>query len=170
MYADLARSVLLADPEELDIQIRKYRDAHPGADADEIAQALVTKTAVRCAVVGAIASIPAGFLAGLPLAADISYQVRSLHRLALSIARVRRRPIGPVERAAAAVGALVLAGAARTFRAGFIRGAHASLGRRAPRLVPLAGALGGAASGALAAWAAGRIAEDAFGSGRRRRR
>jgi hypothetical protein len=168
MYSDLARAVLLADSDELDLEIQKYREAHPGADAREIARGLTAKTALRCAAVGAIASIPAGFLAGLPLAADVSYQVRSLNRLALSIARANRRPTTPVERGAAAIGALVLAGAARSFRAAFLKGAHASLGRRAPKLVPLAGALAGAASGALAAWAAGRIAGDVFGSGRRR--
>ncbi len=170
MYADLARAVLLGpDGERLDAEIRSIVERHPDADADEIAGRLVAKAALRCAAVGAIASVPAGFLAGLPLAADLSFQVLSLNRLAHAIARAHERETTPVERAAAAVGALALASASHVFRSGFLKGARASFRRRAPGLLPYAGAIAGAASGALAAWAAGRIAGDAFGRRRRRR-
>ena len=167
MYADLARSVLLADEEQLDLEIRKMRERHPEADARELADRLVARTAAKCAVIGALASIPASVIPVLPLAADVSFQVRSLNVLALSIARVSRHRTTPVERAASAVGALAIAGAARVFRRGFVRGARSSLAKRSPRLLPIAGALAGAASGALAAWAPGRIAREAFGSRRR---
>jgi hypothetical protein len=163
MYSDLARTVLLGDEERLDAEIRKIIEKHPGAGREEIAERLIARTMTRCAAIGAVASIPAGFLAGLPAAADISYQVLALHRLALGIARARRHETTPIERAAIAVGALALAGAARVFREGMLTGAHAAFRRRAPRLVPLASALAGAASGALAAWLAGRIAREAFG-------
>jgi hypothetical protein len=163
MYSDLARTVLLGDEERLDDEIRKIIEKHPRADREEIAERMIARTMARCAAIGAVASIPAGILAGLPAAADISYQVLALHRLALGIARARRHETTPVERAAIAVGALALAGAARAFREGMLKGAHASLRRRAPRLVPLAGALAGAVSGALAVWLTGRIAREAFG-------
>ena len=93
MYADLARTVLLGgDEERLDEEIRRIVEKHPDADRYEIADRLVSRAPwSRCAAVGAIASIPAGVLAGLPAAADMSYQVRALHRLALGIARARRR-------------------------------------------------------------------------------
>ena len=167
MYSDLARSVLIVDQEELDSEIRKMRKRYPGADAAELADRLIVRAAAKCAAVGAVASIPASFIPLLPLMADVSFQVRSLNGLALAIAHANRRRTTPVERAACAVGALALAGAARVFRRGFLRGARRSLARRSPRLVPVAGALAGAASGALAAWAAGRIAREAFGSRRR---
>ncbi len=170
MYEELARTVLLEDADaRLDEEIRKIVERHPKARPDEIAHYLVVRAALRGAAVGAVASIPAGFLAVLPIAADLSYQVASLNRLGLGIARAHRRRTTPLERAAVAVGALAVAGAARSFRAGFLRGARRSLWRRAPRLVPFAGALAGAASGALAAWAAGKLAERAF-AGRRGRR
>ncbi len=169
MYSDLARAVLLGpDGERLDAEIRRIVERHPDADAEEIADRLVVKAALRCAAVGAVASVPAGFLAALPLAADLSFQVLSLNRLALAIARAHKRKTSPVERAAAAVGSLALASAAHVFRSGFLKGARASFRRRAPGLLPYAGAIAGAASGALAAWAAGRLAGDAFGRHRRR--
>ena len=170
MYEELARTVLLEDGDgKLDEEIRKIVERDPKATPEEIAHRLMTRAAVRGAAVGAVASIPAGLLAGLPLAADISYQVASLNRLGLGTARAYRRRTTPLDRAAVAVGALVIAGAARSCRAGFLRGARRSLWRHAPRLVPFAGALAGAASGALAAFAAGKIAERAF-AGRRGRR
>ncbi|MDQ2869846.1 MAG: hypothetical protein M3S32_03815 [Acidobacteriota bacterium] len=170
MYADLARAVLLGpDGERLDREIRKIVERHPDADPEEIAHRLVVKSALRCAAVGAVASVPAGFLAGLPLAADLSFQVLNLNRLALAIARAHERETTALERAAAAVGALALASASHVFRSGFLRGARASFRRSAPGLLPYAGAIAGAASGALAAWAAGRIAGEAFGRRRRRR-
>ena len=163
MYADLARTVLLGEDEEaLDLEIRRIVEKHPRADRYEIADRLISRAIMKCAAVGAVASIPAGILAGLPAAADMAYQVRTLHRLALGIARARRRETTPLDRAAAAVGALALASAARVFREGFLSGARSAFARRAPRLVPFAGALAGAASGALAAWVAGRIAREAF--------
>jgi len=167
MYSDLARSVLIVDEDELDSELRRMRERHPGADAGELADHLTARAAAKCAAVGALASIPASFIPVLPLAADMSFQVRSLNALALAIAHASRRRTTPVERAASALGALALAGGARVFRRGFLRGARRSLARKSPRLVPIAGALAGAASGALAAWAAGRIARAAFGSRRR---
>jgi hypothetical protein len=164
MYADLAKTVLLGEDEEaLDLEIRRIVEKHPRADRYEIADRLIARAIAKCAAVGAIASIPAGVLAGLPAAADMAYQVRTLHRLALGVARARRRETTPLDRAAAAVGALALASAARVFREGLLSGARSAFARRAPRLVPFAGALAGAASGALAAWVAGRIAREAFG-------
>jgi hypothetical protein len=167
MYSDLARSVLSVDEEDLDSEIRRIRERHPGADARELAAHLTARAAAKCAAIGALASIPASFIPVLPLAADMSFQVRSLNALALAIAHANRRRTTPVERAASALGALVVASGARVFRRGFLRGARRSLARSSPRLVPVAGALAGAASGALAAWAAGRIARAAFGSSRR---
>ncbi len=170
MYADLARAVLLGpDQERLDADIRRIVERHPDADPEEVADRLVAGAALRCAAVGAVASVPAGFLAAIPLAADLSFQVVTLNRLALAIARAHERETTAVERAAAAVGALALGSAALVFRSGFLKGARASFRRRAPGLLPYAGAIAGAASGALAAWAAGRIAGDAFGRRRRRR-
>ena len=167
MYSDLARSVLVVDEEQLDSEIRRMRQRYPEAGTRELADRLVARAALKCAAVGAVASIPASFIPLLPLAADVSFQVRSLNGLALAIAHAHRHRTTPVERAASAVGALALAGAARVFRRGFLRGARRSLAKRSPRLLPFAGALAGAASGALAAWAAGRIAREAFGSRRR---
>ncbi len=168
MYSDLASMVLLGGDEgRLDAEIRALIEKHPDADRYEIADRLIARAAMRCGAVGAIASVPAGFLAVLPAAADLSYQVRSLQRLALGVARARRYETTPLERAAVAVGALALAGAGRVFREQFLRAARASFRRRAPRLLPFAGALAGAASGALTAWAAGRLAGEAFGGLRR---
>ncbi|HYK41328.1 MAG TPA: hypothetical protein VE007_02990 [Thermoanaerobaculia bacterium] len=167
MYSDLARSVLIVDEEELDAEIRRMRERYPEAGIRELTDRLIVRAAVKCALVGAVAAIPASFIPVLPVAADVSFQVRSLNGLALAVAHANRRRTTPVDRAAAAVGALALAGAARVFRRGFLRGARRSLAKNSPRLVPFAGALAGAASGALAAWAAGRIAREAFGSRRR---
>ncbi|MEO8431901.1 MAG: hypothetical protein ABI592_10365 [Acidobacteriota bacterium] len=170
MYEELARTVLLEDADgRLDAEIRKIVERHPEASPVDIAHHLVARAALRSAAVGAVASIPAGLLPGLPLAADLSFQVATLNRLGLGVARACRRKTTPLDRAAVAVGALALAGAASSFRSGFLRGARRSFSRRAPRLVPYAGALAGAISGALAAWAAGAIAERAF-AGRRGRR
>jgi len=161
MYSDLARTVLLGgDEEQLDVEIRRILEKHPDADRYEVADRLISRAMARCAAVGAIASIPAGILAGLPAAADMAFQVRTLHHLALGIARARRKDTTAVDRAVAAVGALAIAGAARVFREGMLAGSRQALGRRAPRLVPLAGAIAGAVSGALAAWAAGRLARE----------
>ncbi len=76
MYEELARTVLLEDADaRLDEEIRKIVERHPKARPDEIAHYLVVRAALRGAAVGAVASIPAGFLAVLPIAADLSYQV-----------------------------------------------------------------------------------------------
>src|SRR5689334_3571600 len=134
MYADLARTVLLGEDEEsLDDEIRGILEKHPRADKYELSERLIQRAMVRCAAVGAVASIPAGVLAGLPAAADMAYQVRTLHRLALSVARARRRETSSFDRAAAAVGALALASGARVLREGLIAGARGALTRRAPR-------------------------------------
>jgi hypothetical protein len=163
MYADLARTVILGEDEDrLEHEIREILAKHPGADRSEVADRLVARAMVRSGAVGAIAALPAGVLAGLPVAADMAYQVRSLSRLALVIARVKRRETSPLDRAAAAVGALALAGAAGVLRSALISGARQAFGRRAPKLVPVAGALAGAASGALAAWVAGRLTREAL--------
>jgi hypothetical protein len=109
MYSDLTRTVLLGgDEEQLDLEIRRIIEKHPDADRYEVADRLVSRAMARCAAVGAIASIPAGVLAGLPAAADMAFQVKTLHRLALGIARARRQETTAVDRAVAAVGVTVI--------------------------------------------------------------
>ena len=75
MYVALARTVLTdVDRDKIDDEVRKFRNRYPEYSRDDLVDRLIYHTAVRCGVIGAVASAPPGFLAVLPLAADFSYQ------------------------------------------------------------------------------------------------
>lgn len=171
MYAALARSVLSdADPDRVVQEVRKVRERHPDLSSDELARKLTQRTAIRCAAVAALASAPVGWLCASPLAADLSYQVSSLNRLALSIAHAHRRPAAGPEHALAAAGSLLVAGAAHWLRRGALNLARRSLSRRAPRLLPVVGALVGGALSYAAARTFGGAVQDYCQTARTRRR
>ncbi len=171
MYAALARTVLSdADPDGVVQEVRKIRERHPNLSGDELARKLTQRTAIRCAAVAALASAPVGWLCALPLAADLSYQVSSFHRLALSIARAHRRPTTSLERAVAAAGSLAVAGSAELLRRGALNVGRRSLSRRRPHLLPLVSALVGGAFSYVAARTFGGAVQDYCRTARTRRR
>ncbi len=161
MYAALARSVLSDDGSGRAVEdVRKISERHPNLSADELARKLIRRAALRCTAVAAITSAPVGWLCTVPLAADLSYQVSSLNRLALSVAHAHRRRAAGPERALAAAGSLLVAGAAHWLRRGALNLARRSLSRRAPRLLPVVAALVGGALSYAAARTIGGAAQD----------
>lgn len=161
MYDALARSVLFEeDPERVARDVAEMRERNPRLSREEISQKLIRRAAIRAAAVGALASAPAGWMPGLPAAADFPYQVLAMNRLARSVALALRRPTSGVERAAAAVASLAAVGTAGWLRGRAIARARRFLGPRAPRLSPFAGALIGAALSAAVTAALGKAAHD----------
>src|SRR5881396_1177685 len=68
MYVALARTVLTdLDRDKIDDEVRNFRSRYPEYSRDDLVNRLIHHTAVRCGVIGAVASAPPGFLAVLPL-------------------------------------------------------------------------------------------------------
>ena len=145
MYVALARTVLTdIDRDKIAEEVRKFRTTYPNYSRDELVDRLIEHTAIRCGVVGAVASAPPGFLAVLPLAADFSYQVLALNRLVLTIARIYGRTTTREQRALTVAVALALGGGAEFVRRNIVKGVSESLKRgNEARLVPhIGGAVG----------------------------
>jgi hypothetical protein len=146
MYEDLARSVLIEDDPAVLAAIESVRSRHPELSKREMDERLESRTAWRCASVGAAVSAGAELLGGFVAAADLSYQVVALSRLASTIAQVHRRRMTMTQRGIAAAGSLAAAGASEAVRRGASRVARRALGRRAPGLVPILSAVAGGAA------------------------
>ena len=68
MYVALARTVLTdVDRDKIADEVRNFRSRYPEYSRDDLVNRLIHHTAVRCGVIGAVASAPPGFLAVLPL-------------------------------------------------------------------------------------------------------
>lgn len=145
MYVALARTVLTdVDRDKISEEVRKFRTSYPNYSRDELVDRLIEHTAIRCGVVGAVASAPPGFLAVLPLAADFSYQVLALNRLVLTIARIYGRSTTREQRALTVAVALALGGGTEFLRRNIVKGVSKALRRgNEARLVPhIGGAVG----------------------------
>ena len=145
MYVALARTVLTdVDRDKIAEEVRKFRTSYPEYSREELVNRLIEHTAVRCGVIGAVASAPPGFLAVLPLAADFSYQVLALNRLVLTIARIYGRTTTREQRALTVAVAIALGGGAEFVRRNIIKGVSTSLKKRdEAKLVPhVGGAVG----------------------------
>lgn len=145
MYVALARTVLTdVDRDKIADEVRKFRTTNPQYSREELVDRLIEHTAIRCGVIGAVASAPPGFLAILPLAADFSYQVLALNRLVLTIARIYGKTTTREQRALAVGVAMALGGGAEFVRRNVIKGVSESLKRRdESKLVPhVGGAIG----------------------------
>lgn len=167
----LARTLLAdEDPEQVIREVRKIRLRHPDLSDDELAEKMIRRAAVACAVMGAVASAPAGFLLSFSPAADLSYQALRLHRLVLSIARsYSGRPTTSLERGMTVAGSLAVSATTGWLRRAILRAARRPLSRRAPGLLPLASALIGGALSYAAARGVGAAARDYCRASRRRR-
>ena len=145
MYVALARTVLTdVDRDKIAEEVHKFRTSYPHYSREELVNRLIEHTAVRCGVIGAVASAPPGFLAVLPLAADFSYQVLALNRLVLTIARIYGRTTTREQRALTVAVAIALGGGAEFVRRNIIKGVSTSLKKRdEAKLVPhVGGAVG----------------------------
>jgi hypothetical protein len=141
MYVALARTVLTdVDRDKIEDEVRKFRTRYPHYSREELVDRLIHHTAIRCGVIGAVASAPPGFLAVLPLAADFSYQVLALNRLVLTIARIYGRTTSREQRALTVAVSLALGGGAEFLRRNVVKGVSESLRRgNAARLAPHVG-------------------------------
>ena len=164
MYVVLARTVLTdVDRDKIAQEVRKFREKYPGYSREELVNRLIEHTAIRCGVVGAVASAPPGFLAVLPLAADFSYQVLALNRLVLTIARIYGRTTTREQRAATVALALTLGGGAEFVRRNIVKGVASSLKKqREARLVPHIGGAIGLALTYAAVRAVGKLARNYY--------
>jgi len=134
MYVALARTVLTdVDRDKIAAEVRKFRERYPQYSRDDLVDRLIQHTAVRCGVIGAVASAPPGFLAVLPLAADFSYQVLALNRLVLTIVRIYGRTTTREQRAATVAVSMLLGGGAEFLRRNVVKGVSASLKRQNER-------------------------------------
>jgi uncharacterized protein (DUF697 family) len=164
MYVALARTVLTdIDRDKIADEVRKYRERYPGYSRDDLVDRLIEHTAIRCGVVGAVASAPPGFLAVLPLAADFSYQVLALNRLVLTIARIYGRTTTREQRAMTVAVALALGGGTEFVRRNIVKGVSSSLKKqRERRLVPHVGGAVGLVLTYGAVRAAGKLARNYY--------
>ncbi len=161
MYAALARSVILdEEPERLAEDLRKISRRYPHLSPEELSEKLIQRAAIRCAAVGALASVPAAWLPAFPVAADLPYQVLSLNRLARTVAAGFHRPTTGLECGIAAASSLVMAGASGWLRAGTVEIARRPLSHRAPHVLPLLAAVIGGALGYAAVRLMGALAQD----------
>jgi uncharacterized protein (DUF697 family) len=164
MYVALARTVFTdVDRDKIADEVRKFRTHYPNYSRDELVDRLIQHTAIRCGVVGAVASAPPGFLAVLPLAADFSYQVLALNRLVLTIARIYGRSTTREQRALTVAVALALGGGGEFVRRNIVKGISTALKRQnEARLVPhIGGAVGcGLTYGAILA--VGKLARNYY--------
>lgn len=145
MYVALTRTVFTdIDRDKIADEVRRFRTRYPDYSRDQLVDRLIEHTAIRCGVVGAIASAPPGFLAVLPLAADFSYQVLALNRLVLTIARIYGRKTTREQRAMTVAVALALGGGTEFVRRNIVKGVSNALKKqRERRLVPhVGGAIG----------------------------
>jgi len=164
MYVALARTVWTdVDRDKVSEEVRKFRLRYPDYSDDELADRLIRQTALRCAAVGAVASAPPGFLAIVPLAADLSYQVLALNRMVLTIARIYDRPTTREQRGLAVGASLALGGGVEFLRRNVIKGVARSLKRQGTaHLVPVFGALLGGVFSYASVRTIGRQARDYY--------
>lgn len=157
---DFNRERLIAD-------VRRFQEEHGALPLDRQARRLVSRAARRCAVVGALASVPAGRLARAAAAPELSFLIARQCRLVFSLSILYGREPSASERLVEA-GVCVAAGLAtqlarETLVEGLKRGltsryasralrrvAADGLERAAKRVLPLAGLLAG---GAVCYWA-----------------
>jgi len=167
MYVALARTVLTdVDRDKIADEVQKFRTNYPQCSRDDLVDRLIQHTAVRCGVIGAVASAPPGFLAVLPLAADFSYQVLALNRLVLTIARIYGRTTTREQRAATVAVSLLLGGGAEFLRRHIVKGVSTSFKRQNQTRL---GTYAGGAIGSLLTYGAvraiGRMARDYYRPG-----
>ncbi|MEO8347287.1 MAG: hypothetical protein ABI610_00125, partial [Acidobacteriota bacterium] len=159
------------DRDKVVAEVRKIRAKYPSASDDELAKTVIRQTAIRCAMIGAVASAPLGLLAVVPLAADFSYQVLALNRLVLTIARIYSKPTTREQRAASVAASLALGGGTEYLRRQLVKSVTNSLRRqRAASLVPAFGAVLGGVMSYTAVYAIGRQAQVYYREKRRKRR
>ncbi|MDQ5858562.1 MAG: hypothetical protein M3542_09860 [Acidobacteriota bacterium] len=172
MYVALTRTVLTdIDRDKVVQEVRKIRLKYPGASDDELAKTVIRQTAIRCAMIGAVASAPPGLLAVVPLAADFSYQVLALNRLVLTIARIYSKPTTREQRAASVAASLALGGGTEFLRRQVVKTVTNFLRRqRAATLVPAFGAVLGGVMSYAAVHTIGRQAQVYYREKRRKRR
>jgi len=168
MYEDLARAVLVEEDPAVFRAIERVRSRHPKLSDAELIERLELSAAWRCAAVGAAVSAGGEMLGGLVAAADLSYQVVSLTRLAAAMAQVRRRRLTVGERGLAAAGSLAVAGAAEGLRRAASYLARRALGRRAPGLVAGVSALAGGAAAYAAVRVFARLSRECVAGATRR--
>lgn len=164
MYVALARTILTdVDRDKIAAQVRNFRIRYPDYSRDKLVDRLIEHTAIRCGVIGAVASAPPGFLAVLPLAADFSYQVLALNRLVLTIARIYGRSTTREQRALTVAVALALGGGAEFVRRNIVKGVSNALKRGdEARFVPHVGGAVGSVLTYGAVRAVGKLARNYY--------
>lgn len=164
MYVALARAIWTdVDGDEISEDVRRFRLRHAGLSDDELVERLIHQTAVRCGVVGAVASAPPGILAVVPLAADLSYQVLALNRLILTIARVYGKPTTRPQRGGAVAVSFAAGGGAELLRRTAVKVAQRVLRRGVTsRMIPVVGAIVGGLLSYGFVVAMGRQARDYY--------
>jgi hypothetical protein len=164
----VARAVLADREQERAItDVERFVRRRPHLSREELSKRLIRRTALRCAAVGAIASVPSE-LVPRPVALDLSYQTLAWNRLALAIAHLNRRDPSALERAVAGAASLALAGAAEL--AGRVTRSLLRVTLARPRLAPARPWVGMALTGALRYGATlwlGIRAREVFEGGRR---
>ena len=165
MYDVLARSLIEPVPERVAEDVRRARERNPRFSRAELVDSVVRRAALRSGAVAALAAAPSGWLSLLPVSADFSFQVLSLHRVALAVPQALRRRTSPAERALATAASLAAAGASVWLREKAIRSASRSLRRGPPP--PVRSVVHAVIGGALSAAAVLAIGKAARGYCRR---
>ena len=164
MYSSLAQAILTgADEAAASRQVERLRARHPAFSRDQLARALIRRTALRCAAVGALTGAPAAWLGATALAADLPFQAVEMARLAMGLAMIYRRRPDLSERALAAGAGAGLAAGTGALRAASVKLVYAAFRRRGPAgTAPILGGLAGAGLAYLAASVLGKAARDRF--------
>lgn len=163
----LRRLVRDLDRERLAAEVQRFKRKNAELELDLQAAKLVRRTARRCALVGALASAPAGWLAIAALAPDLSYLISQQSRLVFSLSVLYGRDPSAAERMAEVALCLTAGMGTELAREAILEGIERGLSSRllsralrkagseglerlALRSVPVAGAVAG---GAINYWA-----------------
>ena len=142
-------------------EARELRRRHPDWTEEDVSRAIVRRTALRCAAVAVLVSIPSKRLASPAGGADFAYQSLALSGLPGRVAGAYGRSATLLERGGSVAAGLVIAASIEAARRAVGGALVRSLRRRLPEpaLAALVGVTGGALAFASARWMGRRAGE-----------
>jgi hypothetical protein len=161
------------DTDKIRRDIDSLKSTAPDFEPSEQANALVRRTAIRCAAAGAITGLPSGLLAIGSLGADLAYLIFQQFRLIVGIAAIYGREPSHRERFSEAMSCLAYASGVGIGKQGIatvLESASAESGliaekigtrfmrERLAKVIPFVGALSGGALNFMSVRAVGRAA------------
>jgi len=159
------------DAEKIRRDIDKLKEQAPDFEPVEHANILIRRTAIRCAVAGAVTGLPSGLLAIGSLGADLAFLIFQQFRLIVGIAAIYGHEPSQRERFKEALSCLAYASGVGIGKQGIatviesLEGSSVAekigsrfMRKRLAKVVPFVGALSGGALNFLSVRAVGRAA------------